>query len=43
MRASFEAARRLFVECAIDPDFPDFLTLPAYAQVLRDERAATSA
>ncbi len=35
----WEAARRLFVECAIDPDFPDFLTLPAYAEVLRLERA----
>jgi malate synthase len=43
VRASFEAARRLFVECAIDPDFPDFLTLPAYAEVLREERAAASA
>jgi malate synthase len=36
---AWEAARRLFVECAIDPDFPDFLTLPAYAEVLRRERA----
>jgi malate synthase len=36
---AWEAARRLFVECAIDPDFPDFLTLPAYAEVLRSERA----
>jgi malate synthase len=36
---AWEAARRLFVECAIDPDFPDFLTLPAYAEVLRTERA----
>jgi malate synthase len=35
---TWEAARRLFVECAIDPDFPDFLTLPAYAEVLRMER-----
>lgn len=35
---AWEAARRLFVECAIDPDFPDFLTLPAYAEVLRRER-----
>jgi malate synthase len=35
---AWEAARRLFVECAIDPDFPDFLTLPAYAEVLRSER-----
>ena len=43
VRASFEAARRLFVECAIDPDFPDFLTLPAYAEVLREERAGASA
>jgi malate synthase len=34
---AWEAARRLFVECAIDPDFPDFLTLPAYAEVLRNE------
>jgi malate synthase len=38
-RASLEAARRLFVECALDPDFPDFLTLPAYEEVLRIERA----
>jgi malate synthase len=37
--SSWEAARRLFVECAIDPDFPDFLTLPAYAEVLRRESA----
>ena len=36
---AWEAARRLFVECAIDPEFPDFLTLPAYAEVLRSERA----
>ena len=36
---SWEAARRLFVECALDPDFPDFLTLPAYAEVLRREQA----
>ena len=36
---SWEAARRLFVECALDPDFPDFLTLPAYAEVLQVERA----
>jgi malate synthase len=35
---SWQAARRLFVECAIDPDFPDFLTLPAYAEVLQTER-----
>jgi malate synthase len=35
---AWETARRLFVECAIDPDFPDFLTLPAYAEVLREER-----
>jgi malate synthase len=35
---SWEAARRLFVECALDPEFPDFLTLPAYAEVLRVER-----
>jgi malate synthase len=38
-RASLEAARRLFVECALDPDFPDFLTLPAYDEVLHAERA----
>lgn len=43
VRASLEAARRLFVECAIDPDFPDFLTLPAYAEVLRQERARATA
>jgi malate synthase len=34
---AWDAARRLFVACAIDPDFPDFLTLPAYAEVLRSE------
>jgi malate synthase len=38
-RASLGTARRLFVECALDPDFPDFLTLPAYEEVLRAERA----
>jgi malate synthase len=38
-KESLETARRLFVECAIDPDFPDFLTLPAYEEVLRAERA----
>ena len=43
-RRGFARARgrrrgRLFVECALDPDFPDFLTLPAYAEVLRVERA----
>jgi len=37
-----EAARRLFFECAVDPDFPDFLTLPAYEEVLREERASAS-
>ena len=37
--AQLEAARRLFFECAVDPDFPDFLTLPAYQEVLREERA----
>ncbi|HET8767212.1 MAG TPA: hypothetical protein VFM86_07775, partial [Pedococcus sp.] len=39
VRGSLETARKLFVECAIDPDFPDFLTLPAYDEVLRAERA----
>jgi malate synthase len=38
VRAALESARRLFVECALDPGFPDFLTLPAYAEVLRTER-----
>jgi malate synthase len=38
-RGALETARRLFVECALDPDFPDFLTLPAYAEVLKAERA----
>jgi len=38
-RGALESARRLFVECALDPDFPDFLTLPAYAEVLKAERA----
>ena len=37
---AWEAARRLFVECALDPDFPDFLTLPAYAEIVREEQAA---
>jgi malate synthase len=36
--AAWEAARRLFVECALDPDFPAFLTLPAYQEVLARER-----
>jgi malate synthase len=31
-------ARRLFVESALDPDYPDFLTLPAYRSVLASER-----
>nr|WP_082592886.1 malate synthase A [Phycicoccus sp. Soil803] len=39
VRGALETARRLFVECALDPDFPDFLTLPAYAEVLKAERA----
>ncbi len=30
-------ARDLFVTCALAPDFPDFLTLPAYAEVLASE------
>ncbi|SDP67337.1 malate synthase [Pedococcus dokdonensis] len=38
-RGALETARRLFVECALDPDFPDFLTLPAYAEVLKAEGA----
>jgi malate synthase len=42
-RGHLEAARRLFFECAVDPDFPDFLTLPAYAEVLREERANATA
>ena len=32
-------ARRLFVETALDTDYPDFLTLPAYRSVLASERA----
>jgi malate synthase len=36
-RTAWEAARRLFVECALDPDFPAFLTLPAYREVLARE------
>ena len=32
-------ARRLFVESALDTDYPDFLTLPAYQSVLEAERA----
>jgi malate synthase len=31
-------ARRLFVESALDTDYPDFLTLPAYRSVLVSER-----
>ena len=31
-------ARRLFVETALDTDYPDFLTLPAYRSVLVSER-----
>jgi malate synthase len=31
-------ARRLFEESALDPDYPDFLTLPAYRSVLVSER-----
>jgi malate synthase len=27
-------ARRLFVECALDDDYPDFLTLQAYDVLL---------
>ncbi|GAA4711149.1 malate synthase A [Pedococcus ginsenosidimutans] len=38
-QGEWEAARRLFVECALDPDFPDFLTLPAYDEVLELEKA----
>ncbi len=33
------AARRLFVECALDPEFPAFLTLPAYQEILAREGA----
>jgi malate synthase len=36
-RQAWDAARRLFVECALDPDFPAFLTLPAYQEVLAQE------
>jgi malate synthase len=32
-------ARRLFVESALDTDYPDFLTLPAYRSVLVSERS----
>lgn len=35
----WEAARRLFYDCAVAEDFPDFLTLPAYQEVLRREQA----
>ena len=38
-RAAWDAARRLFVECALDPDFPAFLTLPAYQEILAREAA----
>ena len=36
-RAAWDTARRLFVECALDPAFPAFLTLPAYREVLAGE------
>ena len=36
-REAWDAARRLFVACALDPDFPAFLTLPAYREVLARE------
>jgi malate synthase len=36
-RQAWAAARRLFVECALDPDFPAFLTLPAYQEILAQE------
>lgn len=36
-REAWAAARRLFVECALDPAFPAFLTLPAYQEVLAQE------
>ncbi len=43
MRSRFAAghwaeARELFVGSALGEDFPDFLTLPAYAVVLANER-----
>ncbi len=38
-REAWDAARRLFVECALDPDFPAFLTLPAYQEILAREAA----
>jgi malate synthase len=41
--AAWESARRLFVECALDPDFPAFLTLPAYQEVLARERGRLDA
>jgi malate synthase len=34
----FEDARRLFEDVALSDDFPQFLTLPAYEQVLTDEQ-----
>ena len=42
-RSAWDAARRLFVECALDPDFPAFLTLPAYREVLAREAAGADA
>ncbi len=36
-RESWETARRLFVGCALAEDFPAFLTLPAYQEVLAHE------
>ncbi|MBB2987077.1 malate synthase A [Terracoccus luteus] len=35
----WDRARELFVTTAVAQDFPDFLTLPAYEEVLRLERA----
>jgi malate synthase len=36
-RGQFPAARALFAELSVKPEFEDFLTLSAYEQVLRTE------
>ncbi len=35
-----KVACKLFLDCAVAEDFPDFLTLPAYDEVLREEVAS---
>lgn len=38
--SNVETARELFLHSALDDEFVDFLTLPAYAEVLRTEASA---